>query len=252
MLKLYRNVLMGLAVSCFTTAYAATDCNQVTEIPVSECQSLLELYNNTDGANWRVKTGWNQTNNPCSWYGITCEAGHVSQITGLCGYCNDEMGYSNGLKGQLPNLNLPNLQILDFSYNQLSGNLPDFNLPNLQILKLYINQFSGDVPNFSNLPNLQKLYLSKNQLGSIPNFSNLPKLQYLDLRDNQLSGNLPDFNLPNLQTLNLYNNRLTGDIPNFSNLSNLQTIYLSANQLRSVPILVTYQSYNILISAIIN
>ncbi len=59
MLKQYRNIIIWLAVSCSTTAYAATDCNQVTEIPVSECQSLLELYNSTNGANWTNKTGWN-------------------------------------------------------------------------------------------------------------------------------------------------------------------------------------------------
>jgi hypothetical protein len=32
---------------------AATDCNAVTEISTIECESLLELYYNTNGAEWR-------------------------------------------------------------------------------------------------------------------------------------------------------------------------------------------------------
>ena len=45
---------------------AATDCNAVTEISKDECESLLELYNSTNGANWTDNTGWNVTNRPCS------------------------------------------------------------------------------------------------------------------------------------------------------------------------------------------
>jgi len=211
MLNNYRNTITGLLLVGFTTAHAATDCNQVTEIPVSECQSLLELYNNTDGANWKYKNGWNQTNTPCSWFGITCEAGHVSQIVGIYNTEDEEGGrisYPNTLKGELPHLNFPNLQNLNLGGNQLSGNIPNFNLPNLQSLDLGGNQLSGNIPNF-NLPNLQSLNLGDNQLiGNIPNF-NLPNLQSLNLDGNQLSGNIPDFNLPKLQYLIFINNQLT-------------------------------------------
>ncbi len=47
-------------------------CSSVTEIPVTECQELVTLYNSTNGANWTNNTGWLSTNTPCSWYGITC------------------------------------------------------------------------------------------------------------------------------------------------------------------------------------
>jgi len=266
MLRVSRRIIAGLVVGSFTTVYAATDCNQVTEIPVSECQSLLELYNNTDGANWRVKTGWNETNTPCSWFGITCEAGHVSQIVSYY-WQDEESKVSNILNGQLPNFNLPYLKILDLSYNQLtgfipnfsnlpglqtlnlawsklSGNIPDFNLPSLQILKLDGNQLSGNIPDFSYLPNLEIIDLSYNQLtGNIPNFSNLPNLKKLALGSypnlwyqNQLIGNIPNFEyLPKLEILDLTLNQLSGNIPNF-NLPNLKALYLFSNQLSgSIP-----------------
>ncbi len=225
--------VVGLMYGFQTITNAATDCNQVTEIPVSECQALLELYNNTDGENWRNKNGWNEINTPCNWFGIICEAGHVSKIVGSYCLLDESDGgciiQSMGLKGQLPNLNLPNLQILDLSNNQLNGNIPNFNLPNLRSLSLSNNQLNGNIPNF-NLPNLQILSLSNNQLnGNIPNF-NLPNLRSLSLSNNQLNGNIPNFNLPNLQNLYLENNQLSGNIPNF-NLPNLFYMFLSSNQL---------------------
>jgi len=149
-------VLLWLGFSAGNFAQAATDCNQVTEIPVSECQSLLELYNSTGGDNWTNSTGWNQTNTPCSWFGVVCSGGYVERL-----YL-----YSNQLTGSIPNFS---------------------NLPNLKELYLYSNQLTGSIPNFSNLPNLKELSLYSNQLtGSIPNFTsfNLANLKYARFNNN--------------------------------------------------------------------
>jgi hypothetical protein len=59
---------------------AATDCDAVTEISKGECQSLLELYNSTDGANWTNNSGWNVTDTPCGWYGVGCKNSSVYNI----------------------------------------------------------------------------------------------------------------------------------------------------------------------------
>jgi len=67
--------LLGLAFLWSPLTQAATDCAVVTEIPVAECETLIALYNNTDGEHWSDNTGWNVTNTPCSWYGITCNGG---------------------------------------------------------------------------------------------------------------------------------------------------------------------------------
>jgi len=109
-----------------TIAQAQTgfSCTNVTEIPVAECNELVNLYNSTNGANWTNKTGWLSTNMPCSWYGITCSAGHVTEI--------------------------------ELDYNNVSGTLPNLNLPNLTRFSLRGNdsyKLSGTIPNFSNLPN---------------------------------------------------------------------------------------------------
>jgi hypothetical protein len=56
------------------------DCAGVTEIPQDECAALVALYNSTNGPGWYDNTGWLQTTTPCSWKGISCAAGHVSQL----------------------------------------------------------------------------------------------------------------------------------------------------------------------------
>jgi len=221
---------------------AVVSCTGVTEIPQTECQELVTFYNSTNGASWTKKMGWLNTNTPCSWYGITCEGGHIDVIH----------LYENSLNGTLPNLNLPNLTELFLGSNQLTGTIPDFNLPNLTRLYLYDNQLTGTIPNF-NLPNLTEFALGGNQLtGTIPNFNlpkltgfglgsnhltgtipnfNLPKLTGFGLSGNQLTGTIPDFDLPNLKGLYLDNNQLTGTIPDFSHLPNLTELSLGSNHL---------------------
>ena len=213
------------------------DFSNYTEIPQSEYEALVALYNSTDGANWSNNSGWLETNTPCNWYGVTCSAGHV---TGL------SLGL-NQLSGSIPPElgNLTNLQSLFLNQNQLSGSIPPElgNLVNLQDLRLYNNnQLSGSIPpQLGNLTNLQSLRLSGNQLsGSIPlELSNLVNLQDLGLAGNQLSGSIPPElgNLVYLQDLGLSNNQLTGSIPpELGNLTNLQGLWLHNNQLTgSIP-----------------
>jgi hypothetical protein len=147
---------IGLNLGAVSVVQAATDCNAVTEISPAECVSLLELYHSTNGANWKYNEGWNVTDTPCSWYGITCLNGGVSKIV--------------------------------LQDNQLTGTIPDFtNLSNLEAFWLHKNQLTGTIPDFSTLPKLKELWFHKNQLtGTIPNFSGLPHLESLSLGGNQL------------------------------------------------------------------
>ena len=191
---------------------SVTDCNQVTEIATTECQALLDLYNQTDGQGWIRHSGWNETNTPCSWDYVTCSGGHVTELES---YYNHLGGYIPDSIGQLSQLKYLNLAV-----NQLSGSIPDSigQLSQLTSLYLQYNNLSRSIPNsIGQLNQLKYLYLDGNQLsGSIPDsIGQLSQLTVLDLRNNQLSGPIPDSigQLSQLQYLRLYNNQLSGEIP---------------------------------------
>ena len=102
------------------------DCSIVTEIPCSECEALVALYNSTDGVHWIRNSGWLQNNAPSGWEGVGWQDGRV--------------------------------QSLNLSFNQLSGSIPAElgNLANLKELYLIGNQLSGSIPaELGNLANLE-------------------------------------------------------------------------------------------------
>jgi len=229
-------------------------CAAVSEIPQSECEALVALYNSTDGDNWTNNDGWLQTLTPCTWYGVTCEYGHITTLNlnnnQLNGTTPSELGdlvnlqglflAINNLSGEIPSTIavLSNLQILNLSFNQLSGEIPAiFNgLTSLEHIYLQSNQLTGSIPvGLGSLVNLKDLYLQNNQLtgGILSELGYLVNLETLFLSDNQLIGNIPPsfVNLTNLQNLYLYNNQLSGNIPSLlGSLPNLKNIYLNNNQ----------------------
>ncbi|MFK5971490.1 MAG: choice-of-anchor D domain-containing protein [Candidatus Marithrix sp.] len=125
----------------------ATDCTVQSNILKIECQTLLILYETTDGNSWNENANWNKTNNPCDWVGITC-ATTGNYVTAI------ELP-SNNLVGTIPDLSsLKNLQKLDLSFNQLTGNIPISlsSLINLTSLNLDYNKLTSQTePNLSAL-----------------------------------------------------------------------------------------------------
>ena len=188
-------------------------CNTVQTPSTGECNTLVNLYNDTNGDNWIKKDNWKQTNLPCDWNGITCTDGHVTAISLI----------ENNLVGHLPDLSaLTYLEILDLRHNQLTGSIKGLK-GSLQKLLLGDNQmFSGtlaEFPDLSSLTNLQQLGVTKNQLtGSLSTLmAKIPTgLRIIQLDQNQLTGNIPDFkNFTQLAELKLHSNQLSGSIPNF-------------------------------------
>lgn len=206
-------------------------CAGVVQVPLAECQALEALYTSTNGAQWYDKAGWSTTNTPCSWYGVTCQAGHISQLN-----LSD-----NNLAGALPAqlADLGQLRVLDLKRNTLTGPVPVglAGLAQLQTLDLSENSLDGTVPSqLGSLSALQSLNLSNNQLtGSIPTqLAGLTQLQTLNLSSNQLTGPIPSAlsGLASLQVLGLNNNQLSGAIPaQLANLSNLRQLILEKNDL---------------------
>jgi len=214
------------------TRPAQFDCGNVTEIPQTECEALVALYESTDGDNWNDNTGWLATNTPCSWFGVTCGDGNVTRLNLS----------NNQLSGPLPPKigNLAALTRLGLWDNQLSGPLPPEigNLAALTYLSLGSNQLSDSIPpEIGNLAALTSLTLSDNQLSGPlpPEIGNLAALTYLRLERNQLSGPLPP-EIGNLAALTrvlyLFSNQLSGEIPpELGDLSSLADLRLSSNQL---------------------
>ncbi|RKZ79944.1 MAG: hypothetical protein DRR19_24310 [Candidatus Parabeggiatoa sp. nov. 1] len=134
-------------------------CPYVTEIPQAECEALLHMYHSTKGKHWKNNNGWNSTNTPCDWKGISCNYGHVTRL---------ELDY-NQLSGPIPKSigNLSQLKSLSLDSNKISGPIPESigYLSQLQRLVLSNNQLSGPIPeSIGNLSQLKNLYLSDNQL----------------------------------------------------------------------------------------
>ncbi|MEE4359737.1 MAG: hypothetical protein V2I97_24920 [Desulfococcaceae bacterium] len=248
-----RYVTVTVLALCFAV-------NAYGQIPATEREALIALYNSTDGANWNNNEGWlGPEGTECSWYGITCDgSGNVTSIdlrsNNLQGSIPAEIGnltnlssfvlYQNQLSGTIPAeiANLINLTLLWLGENQLNGTVPGEigNLINLIAVDLSHNRLTGFIPpEIGKLVNLQYLSLSRNQLnGSIPpEIGNLVNLSYnLDLSFNQLTGNIPGTigNLISLSSLSLGQNQLSGSIPSeIGNLVNLTYLGLSDNQLSS-------------------
>ncbi len=238
-------------------------CNNVSEIPTSECQALAILYHSTDGPDWiQVRSGdtWLATNTPCTWKGVTCtDAGitprHVTKLE-----LNSDL-----LRGAIPPelSNLTKLESLDLSGNELRGVIPSQvgNLTNLTYLDLHSNQLSGRMPpELGQLLNLKTFLISSNQLSGVlhdalgklvnletgefslnqftgaipPAFGKLAKVKKLMLDYNQLTGSIPKElgQLVAVQQLDLSHNQLSGYIPSeLGGLANVRTLNLSQNNL---------------------
>ena len=175
-------------------------------------ESLIALYDATDGPNWTNNDNWLSDKPLGEWYGVDTDAGRV---VGL-------VLSENGLNGELPAElgQLSYLDWLDLYTNQLSGNIPTElgRLSSLVGLVLDDNQLSGEIPaELGQLSYLEHLRLDSNNLtGAIPSeLGQLSYLDYLDLADNDLSGAIPAElgQLSLLTGLYLADNELSGCVP---------------------------------------
>ena len=179
---LSRTLTAALLSACALPALAALD--------PAEKAVLISLYDNTDGANWTDKTGWDTpASDPCAdnWHGVACNGAGTSVLILLL--------YINNLSGTLPStLNqLPALTLVSVAGNRLTGPIPD--LSGLTALEGFYaggNQLSGSIPDLSGLTALRDFYVHNNQLtGPIPDLGGLTALERFYARNNQLTGTPP-------------------------------------------------------------
>ncbi len=194
--------------------------------------ALVELYNGTDGSNWRNATNWTGKAPLGDWYGVTTDGG--GRVTRL------DL-YENNLSGTIPRQlgQLAHLTFLDLGDNQLTGGIPPElgQLTRLTYLNLFGNQLTGGIPpELGQLTNLTSLTLAASGLtGEIPpELGRLTSLEMVRLDGNRFSGKIPVSlgQLTNLNRLSLTGNRLTGRIPpELAQLTNLESLELGNNRL---------------------
>ena len=209
------------------------DCAGNDEIPQAECQALLDLFTSTHLPPhlWHFFTGWLSAASPCQWFGVTCDQGHVTQLSLR----------RNDIYGPLPAElgKLSALQSLDLGQNVFNGSLPPEwgRLRALQTLNLAKNTIDGGLPAaWGELGALKSFDLADNRIeGPLPpELGLLSDLRSLNLSNNWLSGPLPSEwgDLELLRTLSLNSNALTGTLPAaWGDMAALQMLDLSSNGL---------------------
>ena len=136
------------------------------QVPQSERDALIALYNATDGPNWTNNTNWNTSYPVSSWYGVT-----VGNMNGQDHVTHISLSQKQ-LSGMLPPEigDFPELRYLNLSKNNLTGSIPpEFgNLIELEILELRNNNFSGSLPaSLTNLNNLTFFYILYNHFSGL-------------------------------------------------------------------------------------
>jgi Leucine-rich repeat (LRR) protein len=203
------------------------------QVPTSERDALIALYDSTDGANWTNNTNWNTVEPVSSWFGIT-----VENISGQDHVTEIDLDHNN-LLGNIPSEigNFLNLKILYLYFNNLTGNIPSElgNISTLEKFSFWNNNLSGDVPlEIYNLTNLTAFILDNNNLtGEIPSqIGNLINLTTYSVSNNSFNGPIPSEinNLSNLIHLHLDNNNFVGSFPEIPSLTSLKYLYTYNNQ----------------------
>ena len=228
----------------------------------SDSLALVEFYYAMNGENWQEISGWLE--GPLeTWDGIGIGSNGCIQCINLtnsmteCRIPSPIIGSSlvENFTGQLPDLNLPFLEIFDlrlrpgfdinfgeipnFSYLRklrylainggiVEGAIPDFeHLPNLLLLTVYTGPFDEEYikyPNFHHLKSLEELTLfGKFDNSRIPNFSGTPRLRRLDLIIS-----------PEIVSINPSTPKISDPIPDFSYIPflyffNTSTLHFEGN-----------------------
>ena len=196
----------------------------------------MELFNQTDGHNWKNSTLWgNDYVSHCFWSGVTCDNTSHSYVISMS-------LFENNLRGTLPRSlwKLRNLQGLClYGNNRLSGKLDEIlsaNMTALLRLDLAFDRMSGTIPGeiLARMKSLVKIQLccqlGKGLAGEIPkDIGNLTELQVLSLGENKLNGSIPKSigRLKKIWFLDLETGNLSGGFENLFSVSSLRYMHIS-------------------------
>ncbi|TYH21029.1 hypothetical protein ES288_A04G009600v1 [Gossypium darwinii] len=143
----------------------------------------------------------------------------------------------NLLNGTFPSwlYTAPSLKVMELSQNQFSGHIKEFQSKSLELIRLNNNKLQGPLPSsIFQLLHLTELDLSSNNLSGVIElsmFSNLPNLNYLDLSYNNLSLTSNTTSTVNLTSLLLSSCNLSEFPPFLKGLKSLESLDLSYNRI---------------------
>ena len=217
---------------------ATLDCSTASNInvPVQECEALLDLYDDTNGWSRTNATNWDTDTNICTWNGIGCtSAPWSSTVTRVT---NIDL-QSNNLVGTLP-VSLSALDQIQYFYvhdNQLIWELPSERSTWTGILQFHVydNQLIWELPSErSTWTNILEFHAGNNQLvWELPSerltWTNM--LQFF-AGNNQLVWELPSERLTwtNIQYFYVHDNQLIWELPSErSTWTNIQKFEVDNN-----------------------
>ena len=203
------------------------------EIPFSEKEALIDIFNKTGGDQWIKSETWKQEpDHVCSWEGVGCnpEQTHVIQL---------DLSFK-GVTGNIPSsiANLSFLESLIFNDNKIES-LPNEieQLQNVKQINMGQNKLHEFPAGIVKLVNLTSLDLGLNQLEHLPiEIENLTHLVYLKLNGTLLKGIPPSIGkLINLEKLYLHENMIDHLPFEIGRLTKLTEFTINNNVLKELP-----------------
>ena len=202
-------ILLFLLLAFLGNIHAADEDG---DYDLSPYEILLRLYDSTRGLRWKNRTGWLDSQNVCTWNGISCFKG------------NDEK------TGKISHI--------DLSGNHLVGTLPSeiFSLTLMTTLILDDNpDLSIDLNDGLNGSQIELLSLSNSHVRSLDAIGDAANLKYLRMDRSQITGGVPEelAYITGLSGLSLHSNFLSGTLPTLLGLmTQLEELFLSDNNFK--------------------
>ncbi len=203
---------------------ADLDCSTANNInvPVAECEALLDFYDSTGGPDWNINTNRDTDTDICSWYGITC-ANIAWQDRVVTINLWDRASLSNNLQGVLPAWLSALTELFYFSLAPEPGlvwTLPSERSSLTKILDFQIagTNISGELPSsWSSWTDMWEFVIvNTNISGELPSeWSTWTDISVFNIENTNISGELPSewSTWTNIYIFNIQNTNISGELP---------------------------------------